>query len=318
MALLLTDEVIRQTVSMDAMVDAVEEMHRRYALGEATNVERRNVVAGDSELALMGGALLYAGLFGSKTYTTTVDGDQQYHVTLYEAASGRLEAFVHANWLGALRTGATTGVAVRHLANPGPAVLGMIGAGYHAQTQMMAVSAVRDLSEIKVFSRRPEPRAAFATKMSQVLGQDVNAVDSSREAVEGSDVVVCMTSTKDPVLDGSHLKDGALLVSAGPVTLDAQEVDETSIRRASMIIVDSAEAAPHEAGELVAAVEKGLISWDQVVELRGVVAGLAPGRQSPKDNIYVKHFGIGVVDIAAAKLAYDIARERGVGQEVDI
>ena len=318
MALLLTDEVIRQNVSMDAMVDAVEEMHRRYALGEATNVERRNVVAADSELALMGGALLYEGLFGSKTYTTTVDGDQQYHVTLYEAASGGLQAFVHANWLGALRTGATTGVAVRNLANTGPLVFGMIGAGYHAQTQMMAVAAVRELSEIKVFSRRPGPRAEFAKKMAQVLGQDVRPVDSSREAVEGSDVVVCMTNTKDPVLDGSHLKEGALLVSAGPVTLDAQEVDETSVRRASMIVVDSAEAAPREAGALTAAVEKGIISWDQVVELSRVVAGLAPGRQSPNDNIYVKHFGIGVVDIAAAKLAYDVARERGVGQEGDI
>ena len=318
MALLLTDEVIRQTVTMDAMVDAVEELHRRYALGEATNVERRSVFAGESELALMGGALLYEGLFGSKTYTTTVDGDQHYHVTLYEAASGRLQAFVHANWLGALRTGATTGVAVRHMANPGPSVFGMIGAGYHAQTQMMAVAAVRDLSEIRVFSRRPEPRAAFAANMAMVLGRDVNAVDSSREAVEGSDIVVCMTNTREPVLDGSWLKGGALLVSGGPVTLDRQEVDETSIRRASMIVVDSLEAAPHEAGELVAAVEKGLISWDQVVELRRVVAGLAPGRQSPNDNIFVKHFGIGVVDIAAAKLAYDIARERGFGQELDI
>ena len=318
MALLLADEVIRETVTMGAMVDAVEKLHRRYALDEATNVARRGVFVGDNELSLMGGALLYEGLFGSKTYTTTVNGDQQYHVTLYEAASGRLQAFVHANWLGALRTGATTGVAVRHLANPGPSVFGMIGAGYHAQTQMMAVAAVRDLSEIRVFSRRPEPRAAFARKMAMVLGQEVTAVDSSCEAVEGSDIVVCMTNTKDPVFDGSLLKDGALLVSGGPVTTDAREVDETAVRRASMIIVDSAEAAPREAGELVAAVENGIISWDQLVELRRVVAGLSPGRQSPKDNIYFKHFGIGVVDIAAAKLAYDIARERGVGQEIDI
>ena len=317
MALLLTDEEIRETVSMDAMVDAVEEMHRHYAIGEAFNAERRSVVVGEGALAIMGGGLVYKGVFGAKTYTT-FGGRQQYHVTLYDANSGRLLAFIHANRLGALRTGATTGVAVRHLANPDARVLGMIGAGYQAETQVLAASRTRALGEIKVFSRRPEPREAFAERMSRLLGREVAAVESSREAVEGSDIVVCLTTTKEPVLDGAWLKDGALLVSAGPVTLDAREVDETSIRRASKIVVDSLEQAPYEAGELVAAVDKGIIRWEQVVELSNVVAGLDPGRRSPSENIYVKHFGIGVVDIAAAKLAYDLARERGIGLEVDM
>ena len=317
MALILTDAQVREVVTMDAMMDAVEEMHRHYARGEAILVERRNVVIGEGQLALMGGGLTYLGLFGAKTYTT-VQGRQQYHVTLYEAATGRLLAFIHANWLGALRTGATTGVAVRHLANPNARVLGMIGTGYQAQTQVLAASRARQLQEVKVFSRRPEPRAAFARQMSQVLGMPVTAVDSSRHAVEGSDIVVCLTTTRDPVLDGSWLEEGSLLVSAGPVTLNSQEVDETSVRRASRVIVDSLEQAPHEAGELVAAVEKGVISWDQVAALPQVVAGLSPGRSNATEIIYVKHFGIGVVDIAAAKLAYDAAIERGIGLEVDI
>ena len=317
MALLLTDNDVRELVTMDAMVDAVDEMHRHYAFDEASNAERQNITVGNSGLALMGGGLVYKGVFGAKTYTT-VEGRQQYHVTLYDADSGRLLAFLHANWLGALRTGATTGVAVKHLANPDAGVLGMIGTGYQAQTQVMAVSQVRTLREIKVFSRRPEPREAFAQRMAQVLEREVVAVGSSREAVEDSDVVVCLTTTKEPVLDGNWLRDGALLVSAGPVTLEAREVDETSIRRSVRIVVDSLEQAPHEAGDLVAAVSKGVISWDQVVEFRQVVAGLVPGRRSPSEIIYVKHFGIGVVDIAAAKLAYDLARERGVGLEIAV
>ena len=317
MALLLTDRDVRETVTMDAVLDAVEEMHRHFALGRASNLERRTVAMGDNHMALMGGGLFYKGLFGAKTYTNAV-GRLQYHVTLYDAASGRLLAFMHANWLGAMRTGATTGVAVRHLANPNASTLGMIGAGYQAQTQVMAVACARNLKEIKVFSRQPGPRAAFAQQMSDVLGRPVVAVVSSKEAVEGSDIVVCMTTSKEPVLDGVWLEDGALLVSAGPVSLDAQEVDETSIRRATRIVVDSLEQAPYEAGELVAAESKGIIAWDQVVELPQVVAGLVPGRQSVDENIYVKHFGIGLADIAAAKLAYDLAKERGVGLEVDL
>jgi len=302
---------------MDSMIEVVEEMHRHYALGEASNSERRNVTIGDSGLAIMGGGLSYKGLFGAKTYTNA-GGRQQYHVTLYDAASGRLLAFLHANWLGALRTGATTGVAVRHLANADAGVLGVIGTGYQAQTQIMAVARTRNLREIKVFSRSPEPRVAFAQRMSEVLGQKVVAASSNREAVVGSDIVVCLTTTKDPVLKGSWLKEGALLVSAGPVSLDAQEVDETSIKRASRIFVDSLEQAPYEAGELVAAVDKGIITWDRVAELSQVIAGQVQGRSNPGENIYVKHFGIGVADIAASKLAYDAAREKGRGLEVDM
>ena len=317
MARILTDPEIRGSVTMGDMMDAVEEMHRHYAVGEAFNSDRRSVVLDDSQLALMGGGLAYKGLFGSKTYTT-VRGRQQYHVTLYDAATGHLLAFIHANWLGALRTGATTGVAVRHLANSDADVLGMIGTGYQAQTQVMAVAQARTLKQIKVFSRRPEPRNDFASQLSEVLGTEVTAVGTSKEAVEGSNIVVCLTTTKEPVFDGTLLAEGTLLVSAGPVTLEAREVDEASIRRADRIIVDSLEQARYEAGELVDAAEKGIIGWEQVAELPQVVAGLAHGRRNPSDNIYVKHFGIGVVDIAAAKLAYDLAVSKGIGLEVDI
>ena len=317
MARILTDSEIKSMVGIGEMMDAVEEMHRRYAVGEAFNADRRTVELGDGHLALMGGGLAYEGLYGAKTYTT-VAGSQQYHVTLYDASTGRLKAFIHANWLGALRTGATTGVAVRHLANTDADVLGMIGTGYQAQTQVMAVAEARSLRQVKVYSRRPGPRADFAAKLSQVLGIEVLPVDGAREAVEGSGIVVCLTTTKEPVLDGVWLEEGALLVSAGPVTLDAQEVDSVSLQRAGLIVTDSLEQARYEAGELVAGVKAGIIKWDDVVQLSHVVAGLTRGRRDSSENIYVKHFGIGVVDIAAAKLAYDLAIAGGVGLEMDI
>ena len=317
MALILTDQEIKQSVSMEAMIDAVEEMYYHYALGEASLAERQSVAVGNSQMALMGGSLTYKGLMGAKTYTT-VEGRQQYHVSLYDASSGRLLAFMHANWLGALRTGATTGVAVRHLANPDASVMGMIGTGYQAGTQVAAVCCARHINEVKVYSRRPEPRAAFAKRMSEMLGLQVVPSETNRDAVEGSDIVVCLTTTKQPVLDGDWLDDGALLVSAGPVTLDAQEVDQNSVIRSAKIMVDSLAQARYEAGELVAAVKGGTISWEQVTELRQVVAGQRPGRESSTENIFVKHFGIGVVDIAAAKLAYDRAKELGIGLDVDI
>ena len=317
MARILTDAEIKSMVNIGDMMDAVEEMHRRYAVGEAFNADRRTVELGDGHLAIMGGGLAYEGLYGAKTYTT-VAGSQQYHVTLYDAATGRLKSFIHANWLGALRTGATTGVAVRHLANADADVLGMIGTGYQTQTQVMAVAQARPLKQVKVYSRRTAPRVEFADRLSQVLDVEVLPVQDARDAVQGSSIVVCLTTTKEPVLDGVWLEEGALLVSAGPVTLDAQEVDAVSLQRAGLIVTDSLEQARYEAGELVAGVEAGIIRWDDVVQLSHVVAGLARGRRESSENIYVKHFGIGVVDIAAAKLAFDLALAKGVGLEIDI
>ena len=317
MARILTDSEIKSMVDIGEMMDAVEEMHRRYAIGEAFNADRRTVELGDGHLALMGGGLAYEGLYGAKTYTT-VAGSQQYHVTLYDASTGKLKAFIHANWLGALRTGATTGVAVRHLANADADVLGMIGTGYQAQTQVMAVAKARNLKQVKVYSRRPGPRVDFASRLSQLLDVEVLAVEEARDAVQGSGIVVCLTTTREPVLDGAWLADGALLVSAGPVTLDAQEVDAVSVQRAGLIVTDSLEQARYEAGELVAAVEAGIISWGDVVQLSHVVAGITWGRRDSTEIIYVKHFGIGVVDIAAAKLAHDLAVSEGVGLEIDI
>ncbi|MCE2465908.1 MAG: ornithine cyclodeaminase family protein [Dehalococcoidia bacterium] len=317
MARILTDAEIKSMVNIGDMMDAVEEMHRRYAVGEAFNADRRTVELGDGHLAIMGGGLAYEGLYGAKTYTT-VAGTQQYHVTLYDAATGRLKSFIHANWLGALRTGATTGVAVRHLANADADVLGMIGTGYQAQTQVMAVAQARPLKQVKVYSRRTAPRVEFADRLSQVLDVEVLPVQDARDAVQGSSIVVCLTTTKEPVMDGVWLEEGALLVSAGPVTLDAQEVDAVSLQRAGLIVTDSLEQARYEAGELVAGVEAGIIRWDDVVQLSHVVAGLTRGRRERSENIYVKHFGIGVVDIAAAKLAFDLALAKGVGLEIDI
>ena len=153
--------------------------------------------------------------------------------------------------------------------------------------------------------------------MSRDLNVEVVAVESDREAVEGSDVVVCVTMSSEPVLDGGWLAPGALLVSVGPTTWRAREVDDVSVMRASMIVVDSLEQAPKESGELASAADRGLIQWSQVVELRHVVAGAAPRSRGLNENTYVKLMGTGIADVAAAKLAYDLAKEKGVGVEME-
>jgi len=316
MALFLKDEDVAQCVTMDAMLEAIESMQRQYGDGQAHNMTRRKIIADSGMLSVMGGGLFHQGLLGVKTYTV-VKGAYSFQVSLYDANTGELLLYTQANRLGQLRTGATTGVAVKHLANPEDATVGIIGTGGQAPTQLEALSKVRGIKKIKAYSRTQERREEFARRMTDTMGVEVSAVTSNEDAVRDCDIVLCIAATMDPVVEGSWLKDGSTLIGAGPTTWRAREVDEAVITRAGKLIVDSTEQAAIEAGDLCSAVDKGIIQWSKVHELRHVVSGAVTGRDSKDQVVYAKIMGTGVADVAAAKLAYDSAKAAGLGTEMD-
>ncbi len=316
MALFLRDEDVNQTINVDEMLTAIESMQRHFGHGKAYNLARRKVIASGGSLSVMGGGLFYDGVLGVKTYTV-VKGKYSFQVSLYDADTGELLCYTQANRLGQLRTGATTGVAVKYLSNPDAATVGIIGTGYQAPTQLEAVCQVRNIKEIKAHSRTPERREAFARKMSDTLGVKAIPVSNHQEAVTGSDIVVCIAATMEPVLEGTRLAPGATVIGAGPTTWRAREVDDATLTLADKIFVDSLEQAAYEAGDMAGLVDRGLLQWPQVMELRHAVAGIVPGRERQDEIIYAKLMGTGVADVAAAKLAYDQARAKGVGLEME-
>ena len=157
MTLFLRDEDVHQCVSMDDMLETIETMQCHYGRGEAFNLARRHVIASEGVLAVMGGGLFYQGMLGVKTYTG-VKGRYTFQVSLFDADTGKLLCYAQANRLGQLRTGATSGVAVKYLANPDAATVGIIGTGYQAPTQLEAVAKVRNIKSVKVYSRTQERR----------------------------------------------------------------------------------------------------------------------------------------------------------------
>ncbi|MQG14233.1 MAG: ornithine cyclodeaminase family protein [SAR202 cluster bacterium] len=316
MALFLKDEDVAQCVTMDAMLEAIESMQRQYGDGQAHNMTRRKIIADSGMLSVMGGGLFHQGLLGVKTYTV-VKGAYSFQVSLYDANTGELLLYTQANRLGQLRTGATTGVAVKHLANPEDATVGIIGTGGQAPTQLEALSKVRGIKKIKAYSRTQERREEFARRMTDTMGVKVSAATSNEDAVRDCDIVLCIAATMDPVVEAAWLKDGSTLIGAGPTTWRAREVDEAVITRAGKLIVDSTEQAAIEAGDLCSAVDKGIIQWSKVHELRHVVSGAVTGRDSNDQVVYAKIMGTGVADVAAAKLAYDSAKAAGLGTEMD-
>ena len=316
MALFLRDDDVSQALTMDDMLGAIESMQAHFGRGEAINLPRRKIIASTGMLAVMGGGLFYDGVLGVKTYTV-VKGTYSFQVSLYDADTGGLLCYTQANRLGQLRTGATTGVAVKHLSRSDAATVGIIGTGYQAPTQLEAVSKVRNITKVKAYSRTPERRESFARSVADSLGLDVVAADTNEEAVRGSDIVVAIAATMEPVVAGDWLAPGATVIAAGPTTWRAREVDDDTLTRADRIFVDSPEQAREEAGDMAGAVDRGLLQWSQVLELRHAVAGTVSGRDNPQQIIYAKLMGTGVADVAAAKLAYQQAKANGLGLEME-
>ena len=218
--------------------------------------------------------------------------------------------------MGQIRTGAASGLATKYMANEDSASVAVIGSGFQARTQLEAVCAVRPVSKVKVFSRREERREQFAQRMSGSLGVEVLPVASGQECVSDAEVVLVITSSREPVLLGEWLKPGAHVNAAGGNHWMRREIDQDAVQRADVIVVDNLEQAKIECGDLIWPQARGGFRWDMVRQLQNVVAGTVAGRPGPQAITLFESMGIGLEDIAAAQLVYQKAMEQGIGQEL--
>src|SRR5262245_50802831 len=168
MALYLTEEEVTRLLTIEETLKAVEEVFKSQAIGDATNIPRRRVRAKGSVLMTMSGAIESLGVFGLKSYTVA-RGKAHFYVSLFDAATGELLAFIEADKLGQMRTGAASGVATKYLARNPAKTVGIYGTGWQAQSQLEAVCAVRKIENVKVYSRVPENRERFCREMSARL-----------------------------------------------------------------------------------------------------------------------------------------------------
>jgi ornithine cyclodeaminase/alanine dehydrogenase-like protein (mu-crystallin family) len=314
MPLLLREEEMQALLSVGDAIEALERTFRAQAEGRAVNLPRQRVRWPGGTLHVMAAGDLGSGYVGLKAYTA-VGGQTRFVVLLFHAESGELLAIIEADRLGRLRTGAATGLATRYLARPDARVVGMIGAGRQAATQLMAVCAVRPIAEARVYSPTPERRAAFAHRMRETLGIPVQAVERPEAAVEGADILITITSAREPVLRGAWLRPGVHLNAAGSNALLRRELDEEAIARADLIVIDSRAQGQIEAGDFLEPLERGRLQWERVYELRDVVAGRV-GRAHPEQITLFKSLGIALEDIAVAAVAYERARAQGAGERI--
>jgi alanine dehydrogenase len=309
MPLYLTESEVASLLEPSDAVEAIEECFRRLARGEVVNAPRRRLRLPQGSLADMAASDLELGLAGGKLYAATGDATV-FVVCLFDAETPELAAVIEADHLGRLRTGAASGVAAKHLARRGARTLGVIGCGHQAETQVACIrAAVPSIERVVAYCRTPERLAEFCRRVGAEPGE------THRDA-GAQEIVVTITSSRDPVLRGEWLASGALVVAAGANVPSRRELDNTVLARATFVCCDSLEQARLESGDLIEPVQAGVLDWLEVHELGEVVSGSVSGRQSDSDIVVFKSNGLAAWDVAIGAAALERARERGVGTTV--
>ena len=309
MPLYLSEQDVETLVSPLTAVEAIEGCCRRIAAGEVEIAPRRRLRLPEGSLADMAASDRGLGLAGGKLYAAT-PSRTTFVVCLFDAESSELVAVIEADRLGQLRTGAASGVAARHLAKSGAATLGVIGCGHQAETQVACVrAAVPTIEHVVAYCRTPEKLSAFCAEVGAEAGE------SHRDAAT-QDVVVTITSSRDPVVRGEWLSRGAFVSAAGANVVTRRELDNAVLERASFVCCDLLEQAKLESGDLVEPVQAGVLDWLEVHELHEVVVGEISGRQSDDDIVVFKSNGLAAWDVALGAEAVRLAREQSVGVEL--
>ena len=312
MALILREAEVAQLLDMDVVLRAVEAAMRELGEGKAQNQPRRRVYPPGGILNVMFASLPSAGFSGLKAYS--VGGGKARFVVMLFDHEGVLQALIEADLMGAYRTGAATGVAVRALAPRDARTVAIIGTGHQALTQAMAVARAIPLEEMRVFGRDPARRERFAGLVADDWGKRPVVASSAEEAVRGADVVVTITTSAEPVFDAAWVRRGALVCGCGSNIPTRSEVPAELVETADVIVADQVEAAQLESGDLI----RAAVDWSRVVGLGDVLAGKAAGRESDDQTVLFESHGLALWDVAAGAEVLAAARGRGAGTEIPL
>lgn len=304
------------------MPKAIEAMRYAYSQLSAKKVimPSRQHISTDKGVTLIMPAFLPEGNeFGIKV-VSVYDENPKHNlpritatVLVLDPTTGEPKAIMNGASLTAIRTGAGGGVAADLLARPNASTVGLFGAGVQARVQLQAVMVVRDIRQVNLISRTQASAERFAAEiMEWTDAPDVNIVSTPQEVVEDADIVLCATTSGTPLFDGNDLKPGTHITAVGTFVPEKREVDTTTIRRASRIVVDSREDCLAEAGDLI------IPNAEIHAEIGEIINGDKLGRQSDDEITFFKSVGVAVQDAVAASVVLKEAEVKGLGIIVEM
>ena len=322
---ILGREVLEALLPPSDVIAAVERAFRESAAGKAHALPRAVLPMERHGVFLaMVSALPRLGALGTKLVTVVERNPRrglptiQASYLLTDPETGAPLSLMEGGFLTGIRTGATSALAARYLARPDSRVVACFGAGVQARFQLLCLSQVLPLAEVRVVGRDPGRAAAFADRMRGELGIAVRLETTPKAAVTGADVITCATTSSRALVYGPGQAPGPHLDGGRALRPAPRELDTLTIRK-SRVVVDTYEGAWEEAGDLLIPIKAGVITRRHVrAELAELVAGTRRGRTSPQEITLFKSVGFAPEDAVTARLAYDRAVAAGLGTEVSL
>jgi ornithine cyclodeaminase/alanine dehydrogenase-like protein (mu-crystallin family) len=347
--ILVSPNEIRGIVTMAEAVEAVRLGFREWGDNPQLNAPRRRIhLPTGVRVSVHQGGVPAANATGLMTHCEWVKpmAEEQVYprlnhpvIVLYDSAEGELKGIIVGEITCAelpdniavtgLRTAATSAVGTDLLARPEATSLGIFGAAGQAKNHLLALMEVRRLKEVKVYSRNPENRKKFADEMGPITNLNITPVASPREAVNGVDIVLTATNSSVPVFDGNWLQPGQHvttivgsnvgLVKGGFIAAKRREIDDATLSRSHVHgIVSIQQAVQDEQADIFDPVNRGVINWEQLIEIGAILAGQNDGRTTAEQiTFYKNNAGQGVADVALGAKVLENIKKKNAGQTLN-
>ncbi|HWO43850.1 MAG TPA: ornithine cyclodeaminase family protein [Candidatus Eisenbacteria bacterium] len=348
--ILVRPRELRGIVAMTEAIEAVRLGFREWGSNSQLNAPRRRIhLPTGVRVSVHQGGVPGAKATGLMTHCEWVKpmADHQEYprlnhpvTVLYDAAEGELKALMIGEItcselpdnvaVTGLRTAATSALGTDLLARPNARRLGIFGSAGQAKNHLVALTKIRPINEVKVYSRTSENRRRFASEMSALLGIDIEPVDSPRDAVREVDIVLAATNSSVPVFEGNWLEPGVHvttivgsnvgLVRGGFAAAKRREIDDATLARSQILgIVSVQQAVQDEQADIYDPVQRGVIRWDQLVEIADILVGKKPGRANDDQITFFKNnAGQGVADVALGAAVLAKLMNRGAGEVLEL
>ena len=331
--LILSEQDLKSILVVPDVIDAVERGFRALGRGDVRVPERLHLEVPDAcgvllempayARSLSPSASLERGALGTKVvsvfkrnFERGIDSVQSVYLLL-DSETGEPLALMEGRFLTAIRTAATSALATRLMATPGPRRLAVFGAGVQARFHIDALAAVEETESVMLVSRTESRAAALAERVRSVHNIPCE-ITSAIEAVEKANLICTCTTSENPLFDGRLIRPGTHINAVGAFTPQSRELDTEAVRRAR-VIIDSESAAGREAGETLIPILEGAIGLDHIKgTLSDVVLGKVAGRESAEEITIFKSSGLAIEDLVTAQLAFDRARASGIGAQVEL
>jgi alanine dehydrogenase len=324
--LVLSEKQVQSLIDIEELISTLEKAHVQYSTGKAVMPVRLVVPLPEIQgrITSMPGFLNVDRALGMKVVTYFPDNPKGglpgilATIMLFSAETGKLIATMDGSYITAIRTACASAMATKALANPQTPVLGILGAGVQARAHIEALTRVRSIERIRIYSPSGMGAPGIKNDMEPTVKIPIEVARSAEEAVRDADLVATVTTAKQPIVNRQWLKSGAHINAVGSHRPDLREIDGATLAR-SKIVVDSREAVMAECGDILLAIKENNISSDSIhAEIGEVLAGVKSGRTSAGEITLYKSVGIAIQDVAAANLVYRKALELKIGTNVEI